>query len=48
MWWDSAEDLIINLMFTIFYIWVVFYLLQYLNFIIQNFSILHERIILFP
>lgn len=48
MWGESAEELIINLMFTIFYIWVVFYLIQYLNFIILNFSILHERIILFP
>ncbi len=48
MWGESAEDLIINLMFTIFYVLIIFYLIGYINFIIQNFSILHERIILFP
>jgi hypothetical protein len=48
MWWETAEELIINLMFTVFYLFIVFYLIHYIDFILLNFSILDERIILFP
>jgi len=45
---ESAEELIINLMFTIFYIWVIFFLIKYVDFILFKFGILYDRIILFP
>ena len=48
MWFESVEELLINLMFTIFYIGIVYYLIQYVNFILLWFSVLYERIILFP
>ncbi len=45
---ESAEELIINLMFTIFYIGIIFFLIKYINFILLNFWVLYDRIILFP
>jgi len=48
MWFESAEELLVNLIFTLVYLWIVYYLIQYIDFILFCFSILHERIILFP
>lgn len=48
MWGESAEELIINLMFTVFYLFIIYYLIHFIDFTFLIFSILNERIILFP
>ena len=48
MWGETVEELLINLFFTILYLWIVYYLIQYIDFILFNFNILYGRIILFP
>ncbi len=45
--WEWVEDYLVSLMFLILYIFIVYYLIDFVDNVLVGYSVLYERIILF-
>jgi len=45
--WEWVEDYLVSLMFLVLYIFIVYYLIDFVDNVLIGYSVLYERVILF-